>query len=141
MIDGIKPLVFSVSDTPSGDGAQAQENEMSLTLEELKAKHPAIYKAAFEEGVAEERDRVTAHLIMGEKAAAMDIATKAIKEGQGMTMTLQSEYMTAGMNRSDVGARQEDDDVNDPGTPQGQMEDAVADQVAELVCKRMGVDD
>lgn len=80
-----------------------------MDLNELKAKHPDVYAAAMQEGVSQERDRVVAHLNMGTQAGIMDTAVAAIKDGQGMTMTLQSEYMAAAMNKRDTDKRVADD--------------------------------
>jgi len=60
--------------------------------------------------LAPERDRVGAHLEFGEKSGDMKTALEAIASGEGMTMTLQAKYMTAGMNRADIDARQGETD-------------------------------
>lgn len=107
----------------------------SMDLKELKAQHPDVYAAAVQDGVDQERDRVSAHLIMGEKSGAMETASAAIKDGSGMTATLQATYLTAGMNRSDVGDRQDDEaDANagdnaSASDDQGDAGDAVASAV------------
>jgi hypothetical protein len=46
---------------------------------------------------------------MGESSGDTKTAFAAIRDGSGMTATLKAQYMTAGMNRSDVSARQADD--------------------------------
>lgn len=140
MIDGIKPKLTSVQ-TPTARGGILKESK-TMTLEELKAQFPALYKAAVDEGVNQERDRVTAHLVMGEQAGALDIATKAIKEGQGMTMTLQSEYMAAGMNKRDMDSRDEDDRDNNPGSPEAQKDKdkAASARILSGVAEKMGLE-
>jgi ClpP class serine protease len=62
--------------------------------------------AAVQRGVNQERDRVLAHLTMGESSGDMTIALEAIRSGAGMTMELNARYLSAGMNRSDRGKRQ-----------------------------------
>ena len=112
-----------------------------MDLKTLKAQHPDVYTAAVQEGVDQERDRVTAHLIMGEKSGAMATASDAIKNGTGMTATLQATYLTAGMNRSDVQTRQEEDasaSAADNATASDTGADA-SDSVASLVESRLGV--
>lgn len=81
---------------------------------ELKLKHPELFKAVFEEGeksgVAKERDRVCAHLKMGVSSGDMKTATEAVKSGAEMTQSLMADYMSASMNRNDRSARQEASD-------------------------------
>lgn len=62
----------------------------------------------YEDGIAAERDRVVAHLIMGEKSGAMDVAAQAIKDGSPMTSSLQATYLSAAIDRSSQKARIED---------------------------------
>ena len=80
-----------------------------MDLQTLKAQHPDVYAAAAQEGRDQERDRVNAHLTMGEASGDMKTAIGAIGDGSAMTATLQAKYLAAGMNRSDVQARQDDD--------------------------------
>ena len=77
------------------------------TLEDLRAKHPDLYKEAVAEGTKLEQDRVSAHLTYGQNCDAMDIALKAVEDGVPVTATLQAKYMTAGKNKADRVARQE----------------------------------
>jgi ClpP class serine protease len=90
------------------NGGKPQE-QRSMDLQTLKAQHPDVYAAAAQEGRTEERDRVGAHLTMGEASGDMKTAIGAVQDGSAMTATLQAKYMAAGMNRSDVQARQDDD--------------------------------
>lgn len=62
--------------------------------------------AAVQRGRDEERDRVVAHLTMGENCGDMSIAHEAIRSGAGMTHELTARYLSAGMNRSDRQRRQ-----------------------------------
>jgi ClpP class serine protease len=112
MIDGIQgsPLRVVKSATSSKTAAIGGINPENgnMDLATLKAQHPDVYAAAMHEGVTAERERVSAHLIMGEASGAMDTATAAIKSGDAMTATLQATYMAAGMNRKDQSNRQND---------------------------------
>lgn len=112
-----------------------------MDLKTLKAQHPDVYAAAVQEGTDQERDRVTAHLIMGEKSGAMETASKAIKDGEAMTSTLQATYLTAGMNRSDVSTRQEEDAAASAADNASASDDGAdaSDNVASLVEARLGV--
>lgn len=80
-----------------------------MDLNTLRAQHPDVYAAAVEQGVTQERDRVGAHLTMGNASGDMATAIKAVTEGSAMTASLQATYMAAGMNRRDQSNRQEDD--------------------------------
>lgn len=87
-------------------------NTKNMTLEELKANHPNIYSAVFELGVSagvdKERDRVKAHVIMGDANGAHELACKAIKEGSEMSETLKAEYAVAGMTSKQLDAQASD---------------------------------
>lgn len=83
---------------------------MKMDLKTLKIKHPETYAAAVAEGEAKEHDRVSAHLMCGQKFDAMPIAIKAIKEKSGLTSELQDEYLSTATNRLEQRARQLDSD-------------------------------
>lgn len=125
------------------DGA-AQTGEAKMDINTFKAENPAEYEAIVQRGVDQERDRVTAHLIMGEKSGAMDTAVKAVREGDDMTATLQAEYMTAGMNRSNVDARQADDEDAGAGdnatAPVTPTETEAAATVLAVVQDNLGIE-
>lgn len=91
-------------------GKQAKAEAITMDLETLKAEHPETYRAAVAVGVKQESDRVCGHLLMGEKSGALNVAVKACREGTEFgSATVQAEYLTAGMARSDTAARAEDD--------------------------------
>lgn len=62
--------------------------------------------AAVQRGVTQERDRVLAHLSLGESCGDMSIALEAIRSGAAMTQELTARYLGAGMNRTDRSKRQ-----------------------------------
>jgi ClpP class serine protease len=62
--------------------------------------------AAETRGTTRERDRVLAHLTLGESSGDMSIALEAIRSGAAMTQELTARYLTASMNRSDRSKRQ-----------------------------------
>lgn len=112
-----------------------------MNLSELKAQHPDVYAAAVQEGVTAERDRVSAHLEMGEAASAMDIAVKAIKDGDQYTAKHMASYNAAALRNRDQTNRQDDDKSANAGDNAGKDkggEDA-ADQVAALVEAQFGI--
>lgn len=110
MIDTVAPQgLQSVKNTNSTTATSGEQLEATtMDLNELKAKHPALCAQLVEEGTAAERDRVSAHLTLGEASGDMATAVKAVEDGVGMTASLQAKYMAAGMNRNAVTAREED---------------------------------
>lgn len=130
----------SASPITATGGNQPEITAMDLTT--LKAQHPDVYAAAKADGQAEERERVSAHLIMGESSGDMKTAIAAAKDGTEMTMSLQATYMAAGMNRSDADDRQADDSEVAEGADGAQaaatQQDAFDDNVAALVVGSLG---
>jgi len=142
MIDAVaKPSLSTVNRIKTtAESGNITEDE-SMDMKTLKASHPDLFSAAVAEGVTGERDRVIAHLTMGESSGAMETAIGAIKAGDVMTATLQATYMSAGMARTDVGNRGNDDD--DAGNAaDGANDDAsnvdAADTVAAMVETQLG---
>ena len=92
------------------DGGQ----ETTMNLKDLKAQHRGTYDELLAEGhaagVKEERDRVCAHLEMGETASDTKTAFGAIREGTEMTQTMTAKYLAAGMRKADKQARQKETD-------------------------------
>lgn len=122
--------------------ATTAEQEKVMDLNELKAQHPAVYAAAVGVGVAEERDRVCAHLIMGDASGDMATAIKATKEGTAMTASLQATYMAASVARRDTDNRTEDDAAAAAalgGAAPATTEAAGSDAVLALVEAHFGV--
>jgi ClpP class serine protease len=93
----------------------------------------------YEDGIAAERDRVVAHLIMGEKSGAMDVASQAIKDGSFMTSSLQATYLSAAMDRSAHNARVEDSvELKNVSRSDGDLETG-SERVLAILEDRMGV--
>lgn len=152
MIDGIVaqvPRTVAQIETLTDAKTETKMETDIMDLDKLKAEHPATYKAAVEVGIESERDRVKGHAIMGENSGAMDVALAAIKNGDIMTAEIQAEYLSAGMNRSDVSARTADEtatadaadnatDATAPGDEQSQA-DKEADIVAANLAAKLGV--
>lgn len=129
MIDSVaRPALRSVNSAAASSSPQeaktnntkAQSADQAggrttMDLRELRAQHPALYDELFEagrkKGSEEERDRVGAHLTWGQAGGeeGMKLATKHIKEGTGVSLTLGAEYQTLALNRADRGRRQTDD--------------------------------
>lgn len=154
MLDSVLKVSAGVPVT-SGNGSDASEQEprpagnkeesSTMDLNELKAKHPAAYAEAVAEGVSQERDRCSAHITLGSASGAMDIATKAIKEGTGLTAGMQAEYMAAGMAKDNLDQTKSDDseasDAADGADSKDETETSSAEAVLALVEQGLGVDD
>jgi ClpP class serine protease len=143
MIDEIAtPSLKAVKTTNTTTATSGNKPEaINMDLNTLKAQHPETFAAAVQQGTEQERDRVSAHLMMGENSGDMKTASASIKDGSGMTATLQATYMTAGMNRSDVQGRQADDigaNAGDNANNEDEILDPSAD-VMGLIESRLGL--
>ena len=101
--------VAAISASTANSGEDDQPKDETMDKEELQAKHPKVFAEVMKLGVDKERDRVSAHLTMGEGMGAMETAIKACKEGTEMTSTLMAEYNVAGLNKRDTEARAADE--------------------------------
>lgn len=142
MIDSVagSPLriVKSTKQTTASGGLKPETGNMDL--QELKSQHPAVHAAAMQEGQDKERDRVSAHLTMGQASGDMKTALAAVDDGSDMTAKLQAQYMAAGMNRSDKADRNDDD--ADAAAAANNADDSDAntdgDNVVDLVAAKLG---
>lgn len=128
MIDKIAKTSLTVVKTAKSTPAAKSGNEpeaSKMDLNTLKAQHADVYQAAADEGrkdgVQKERDRVTAHLTMGEASGDMKTAMASISDGSEMTAALNATYMAAGMRRTDVNNRQDDDNNGGDGANAGDV--------------------
>lgn len=117
-------------------GGQSQEYR-SMDLNQLRAQHPSVYEAAVKVGADKERDRIEGHLTMGEASGDTKTAFAAIRDGSEMTASLQAKYMAAGMNRSDVATRQEEDAA--ASAADGATAPDTADSVLDFVEAKLGI--
>lgn len=85
---------------------RAVPSSKGKSMSDEQPDNRAATDAAVQRGVTQERDRVVAHLTMGESCGDMAIALDAIRSGAGMTMELNARYLSAAMNRSDRQKRQ-----------------------------------
>ena len=110
MIDRIADTPADSSKVPVTQSAKTGGAKLEglMDLAKLKAEFPELYSAVLEEGAAQERDRVSAHLIMGQESGDMKTAVAAIESGDGMTATIQAKYMSAAARRNDVEAREQE---------------------------------
>ena len=122
-----------------------------MDLSTLKSDHPEVYAAAKEEGrqegreqgVTAERDRVSAHLIRGQASGAMALALESVENGAEMTETLKAKYDTAGKNKRDVEAREEDNasvENATQGAGEPSKHEGMGDRVADILTKKAGLE-
>ncbi|HET9954167.1 MAG TPA: S49 family peptidase [Polyangiaceae bacterium] len=124
---------------PIAPAARAPGQEKPMDLNALRTQYPELYASAVREGELKERDRVTAHLNYGTACGDIKLAVTAIKAGDPITQTAISEYMTAGMNRSDRAARQAETEAAGSVVAGVKPEAAdMADTVADLVERELG---
>lgn len=86
---------------PSNKGKTMSEEQT-----DNRAAIDAAVQQGVKQGVEQERDRVKAHLAMGEGCGDLKIALDAIRSGAVMTLEVNALYLAAGMNRKDRGNRQ-----------------------------------
>lgn len=146
MIDAIAEpslrAVKTAKPTPTASSGGINPETGPMDLNTLMAQHPDVYAAAVKKGTDDERDRVSAHLTMGETSGDMATAVAAINDGSPMTASLTAKYFSAGMNRSDLAARDGDDAAVAAAADGAQEEltgeDASA-QVVSLVEGKLGI--
>lgn len=120
----------------SGPSTNSIKGDEIMTVSELQAQHPELYAEVVVAGVKQERERVTAHLTMGEASGDMGLAVASINEGAEMSATINAKYMAAHMKRKELNDRQGENvgDMN-PGDKGGDVNDdeAMAKEVAKLL--------
>lgn len=106
--------------------------EVVMTLDELKAKEPALYAQVFalgkDEGSKEERARCDAHLKMGEIAGCLNVAAGFIRDGSAVAdNNVQTTYFEKRIANAENTARKEDNpaDVATPAASTSEKEDAM----------------
>lgn len=97
--------------TQAPRGAPPATRGKAMSDETPEGRARADIEAAVQRGIEQERDRVRAHLAMGEACGDLSIALEAIRSGAGMTLELNARYLSAGMNRADRSKRQAESDA------------------------------
>ena len=113
--------------TTASGGDQPETGPMDRNT--LKAQHPDVYASI----VQEERDRVSAHLEMGEASNALDLAIAAIKAGEDYTTKHMASYNAAALRSRDQSNRQDDDGAA-AAAADGAAQDDNSVDAADLVC-------
>lgn len=134
MIDSIGAVGQNETKTANG----GTNGGKSMDLKTLMTDHPDLYAAAKKAGADEERDRVFAHLKLGEASGAIETAIKAIRDGSGLTLSLQAEYQSASMTKNAMDART--DDNPDIGAIEPPKPGAKVDKFGEEVMALLDID-
>jgi hypothetical protein len=123
----------NVQKPPSASSANTGGKNNSggfMTIEELKAQNKALYDEVFAlgetAGLERERARVSAHLLLGEKSGALELAAKHIKAGVSTNdETAQAEYFAAKLDSTHIDARNKDNigDIHTGGETGGTAAD------------------
>ena len=131
MIDGIDS---STVQAPSSSKTTLEND--SMTREEFRIQFPAefaaIWEEALEAGVAQERDRVVAHVEAGQNVGdgGAELANELILSGENFSsQKVIARYLTAGRNSSDLSNRAGDDDDADTGGDTGSADGGDAPDV------------
>jgi len=117
-----------------------------MNLEDLKTRHPKIYRAAHACGAKRERSRAVAHLTMGERSGDLKTALASIRNGADLTMDIQAVYLAASMNRADTAERQAESDAaeatcRDARLPASGYRDNFGEAVLARLAALVGTDD
>lgn len=145
MIDAIAPPALGVvKSQPSASGGTKHHSRTGpMNLAELKAQHPDVYASAVQEGVTQERDRVSSLLTLGQGSGLMDDAIKAIEGGERVTQAMTAKHLMAAANRRDQDNRDQDDAAAAAAlagaADGGQGAASAAEQVCAAVEARLGI--
>lgn len=134
--------IIEGSNTPNlTDSKNVGNNEdPKMDLIKLKAEHPGVFAEALALGVIKERERVDAHITMGEAAGDMKLAVSCIKGGVEHGATSNTLYLASQMNKNSVIDRA-DEKVGDLDTAKDDdSESSVDAQVNALVAAKLGVE-
>lgn len=118
LIDGIDSGRIAAQAEPS-----STETTTAMDLNELLAKYPelcaSIRQTGHAAGITQERERVTAHVSMGEGSPASALlAAGFIIDGSDFGPVQQAKYLGAARNAADINAVQADSNENSPpGAP------------------------
>ncbi len=104
---------FNIVTEPAEGAGKNNEEVINMTKDEFRTQNPDLYNQIYNEGkqagIENERDRVAAHLTMGETSGAMEAAINHIKAGDGLTLAINAEYTAAAMNKGDLDKRAKDE--------------------------------
>jgi len=127
-----------------GGNALSDQNNIKeikiMDLNELKSQHPGVFAAAVAIGTTEERERVEAHVTMGEAAGDLTLAMENIKSGADMNAAISAKYMASGMKNSAMTNRENEKPGNIETPSAGaEGEDVQDEAVAKALAEKLGV--
>lgn len=132
LASGLIDQTLDASEIQQSAATGDQNKDSAMDLKELKASHPSVYAEAVEEGVKTERDRVAAHLTLGEASGDIKTAFEAIEKGEEMTALYSAKYQAAAMKRDAIAARAtEQPETPAPGADVPNAEQSEEQQVAD----------
>lgn len=139
---GMIDAIASTSNHTAANAGGINQEQATMDLKSLQAQHPDVYEAAVSEGVTQERDRVTSHLVAGQAAGMIDEAIAAVEAGTAMTSTMSTKYMMAAVNRGDQSNRQTDDEAAAAATIAAAADEdsaSASDLVLAAVEQKLGI--
>lgn len=142
MIDSIRTPQLKVVHNKTTASALDASEKTTMDLRTLKSQHPDLYEAVLQEGVTQERDRVSGHLEMAKSLnAPQSVAVEAILAGTRVDhpVTL-AKYYGLARNNQDQEARAEDDKAVAAATQNAEAAPAKTEDLHAQVAKLMGYD-
>lgn len=143
--DNITEVGIESPEATTADGGTTTIEVSIMDLEKLKAEHPDAYRAAVAvgvtQGVTQERERVDAHLTLGEASGDVEYAMTCIKDGADVGASVQAKHFAASMKKQAIANRADDtpgdldtDDVDGGGSDDHEAE------LAKAVANKLGVE-
>lgn len=114
-----------------------------MDLNKLKTEHPTIYAEALSigivQGVKNERERVNAHITMGEASKDMKLAVSCIKDGVEHSAATNAQYLASQMNSQAINDRG-NDSPGDFDTDDDNSADGNEEVLAKALAEKLGVE-
>ena len=119
---------------PSGADGGHQIRRSKMDAKTLQLEHPATYAEVLSAGTIQERERVEAHMEMGDASGDMKMALDHIKSGSGFTVAINAKYMAAGMKNNAVMARNEETtpEMNTSNEDVDTLDDQLSSKLADI---------
>lgn len=142
MIDSIKSNLKNNSQGDPDLNPTATNEESSMNIAELQAKHPELYASVIALGRNEEQERVSGFAELGEASGATDLAMQCIKDGTQHSAAINAKFMAANMKNMALNAMADDnvntDNIDQSEEPAAEEVNANEKAAAELAAE-MGV--
>jgi len=139
MIDGIASALTDSTPGPTSPPQTDRTGAQTMDLATLRIEHRGLYDSVRADGreegvtagVAQERDRVTAHVTAGESCGNLKLAAKLIADGSDFSsQAVQAQYMSATRTAAEDTSRRDDDTDADTGSGGDAAAQAEADRKA-----------